>query len=48
MSRAYLRFKLFATPRGAYLQQHLHFMARPAWVRHDEHYHVDFRPCAPL
>jgi penicillin-insensitive murein endopeptidase len=41
--------KLFATPRGAYLRQHLHFMERPAWVRHDEHYHIDFKlPCAPL
>jgi penicillin-insensitive murein DD-endopeptidase len=40
---------LFATPRGGYLRQHLHFMERPAWVRHDEHYHVDFKlPCAPL
>jgi penicillin-insensitive murein DD-endopeptidase len=27
----------------------LRFSRRPAWVRHDEHYHVDFeRPCAPL
>jgi penicillin-insensitive murein endopeptidase len=41
--------KLFATPRGAYLRQHLHFLERPAWVRHDEHYHVDFKlHCAPL
>ena len=41
--------KLLATPRGAYLRQHLHFMPRQAWVRHDEHYHVDFTvPCAPL
>lgn len=34
--------KLFATPRGAFLQQHLRFMAGKVWVRHDEHYHVDF------
>jgi penicillin-insensitive murein DD-endopeptidase len=41
--------KLLATPRGAYLRQHLHFLERPAWVRHDEHYHIDFKlPCAPL
>jgi penicillin-insensitive murein endopeptidase len=41
--------KLFAAPRGAYLQQHLEFMKKPAWVRHDEHYHVDFNlPCGPL
>ena len=38
--------KLFATPRGRYLQQHLRFMKGRAWVRHDEHYHVDFTvPC---
>lgn len=40
--------KLFATPRGAALQKSLVFMKRPAWVRHDEHYHVDFAiPCDP-
>lgn len=38
--------KLFATPRGAYLQQNLPFMKGTPWVRHDEHYHVDFAvPC---
>jgi penicillin-insensitive murein endopeptidase len=41
--------KLFATPRGAYLKAHLPFMAGHAWVRHDEHYHVDFAvPCKPI
>jgi penicillin-insensitive murein endopeptidase len=40
--------KLFATPRGAYLQQNLPFMKGKPWVRHDEHYHVDFSvPCKP-
>lgn len=34
--------KLFATTRGAYLRQHLPFMRRKPWIRHDEHYHVDF------
>jgi penicillin-insensitive murein DD-endopeptidase len=34
--------KLFATPRGAYLQKYLPFMKGHPWVRHDEHYHVDF------
>ncbi|MBK9571736.1 MAG: penicillin-insensitive murein endopeptidase [Rhodoferax sp.] len=34
--------RLFATPRGAYLQQTLPFMRGRPWVRHDEHYHVDF------
>ena len=34
--------KLFATKRGGYLKSHLKFLQRNAWVRHDEHYHVDF------
>jgi penicillin-insensitive murein DD-endopeptidase len=34
--------RLFAAPRGAYLQQNLKFMKGKPWVRHDEHYHVDF------
>jgi penicillin-insensitive murein DD-endopeptidase len=40
--RSYLR-QLFATPRGAALQGSLQFMKKPPWVRHDEHYHVDFK-----
>jgi len=40
--------KLFATSRGAYLREHLPFMKGKPWVRHDEHYHVDFAvKCAP-
>lgn len=40
---------LFATAHGAYLKQHLTFSTKPAWVRHDEHYHVDFAiPCVPI
>jgi len=40
--------KLFATARGPYLQQNLPFMKGKPWVRHDEHYHVDFAvPCKP-
>ncbi len=34
--------KLLATPRGKYLKENLKFMQGKAWVRHDEHYHVDF------
>lgn len=38
--------RLFDTPRGAYLQKNLNFMKGKPWVRHDEHYHVDFAvPC---
>jgi penicillin-insensitive murein DD-endopeptidase len=40
--------KLLATPRGPYLRKHLHFMKAKPWIRHDEHYHVDFAlPCRP-
>jgi penicillin-insensitive murein DD-endopeptidase len=40
---------LFATQRGVWLQQNIPFMKGNAWVRHDEHYHVDFGvPCKPL
>jgi penicillin-insensitive murein endopeptidase len=38
--------RLFATKRGAYLKDNLPFMKGKPWVRHDEHYHVDFDvPC---
>jgi penicillin-insensitive murein endopeptidase len=41
--------RLFATPQGETLKRTLQFMKRDAWVRHDEHYHVDFAlPCKPL
>lgn len=37
--------RLFDTPRGPALKQ-LNFMKGKPWVRHDEHYHVDFAvPC---
>jgi penicillin-insensitive murein endopeptidase len=40
--------KLFATARGSYLQQNLPFMKGKPWVRHDEHYHIDFAvACKP-
>jgi penicillin-insensitive murein endopeptidase len=37
-----LRPLLFKTKRGAYLQQTLPWMKGNAWVRHDQHYHIDF------
>lgn len=41
--------KLYATPRGAYVRDHITFMRGQAWVRHDEHYHIDFAvACRPL
>ncbi|WP_229413657.1 penicillin-insensitive murein endopeptidase [Massilia violaceinigra] len=40
---------LLATVRGPWLRQHMPFMKGRPWVRHDEHYHVDFKlACAPL
>ena len=41
--------RLWTTARGAYLKQNLRFMKGKPWVRHDEHYHVDFAVrCKPL
>lgn len=33
---------LFKTPEGEFIQKHIKFNTQQAWVRHDEHYHVDF------
>lgn len=38
--------KLFATKHGEYIRAKINFMKGNAWIRHDEHYHVDFLvPC---
>ncbi len=43
-----LQKHLFATRHGAYLRRNIVFSTKPAWVRHDEHVHVDFAvPCRP-
>ena len=40
---------LLKTKQGSYLRKHLQFSKRRSWVRHDEHYHVDFTiKCKPL
>lgn len=40
--------RLYGTRRGASLKGRLPFMKGTPWVRHDEHYHVDFAiPCKP-
>lgn len=40
---------LFGTPRGPWLKKYLPFMMGKPWVRHDEHYHVDFSlPCRAM
>ena len=41
LDRAFLP-RLFATPRGPYLKKNVRFMQTEPWVRHDEHFHVDF------
>jgi penicillin-insensitive murein endopeptidase len=44
-----LQKHLFATAEGAQLKNLLTFSTKQAWVKHDEHYHVDFDvPCKPL
>jgi len=37
---------LFSTIWGEYLKAHVKFSKNRVWVRHDEHYHIDFEiPC---
>ena len=44
-----LQPELFKTPYGSYLKKHIQFSKKRSWVRHDEHYHVDFDiPCEEL
>jgi len=41
-----LQPRLFKTTYGSYLKKHIQFSKKRSWVRHDEHYHVDFAiPC---
>ena len=37
-----LRDELFATSKGREVRRRIRFMQGKAWVRHDDHYHVDF------
>ena len=40
---------LFETGSGPYLKENLQFSKKRSWVRHDEHYHVDFQvPCKKM
>jgi penicillin-insensitive murein endopeptidase len=44
-----LQPQLRNSPRWPYLKQNVQFSTKRSWVRHDEHYHVDFDvPCKPL
>lgn len=37
---------LMSTKYGEYLKKNIQFSKKRSWVRHDEHYHVDFKvPC---
>jgi penicillin-insensitive murein endopeptidase len=41
--------KLLGTPHGEEVRARVPFSRGKPWVRHDEHYHVDFLPgCEPL
>ena len=41
-----LQPKLFKTKYGDYLKANVQFSKKRSWLRHDEHYHVDFSvPC---
>jgi penicillin-insensitive murein endopeptidase len=40
---------LYRTRYGEYIRKHIEIPRKPSWVRHDEHYHVDFVVgCEPL
>ncbi|MDR2207630.1 MAG: penicillin-insensitive murein endopeptidase [Azoarcus sp.] len=40
--------ELYKTKRGDFIKNNINFMKGQAWIRHDEHYHVDFSvPCKP-
>lgn len=40
---------LFKTTNGAYIKRHIKTSKKRSWVRHDEHYHIDFSvKCKPL
>nr|WP_246172775.1 penicillin-insensitive murein endopeptidase [Marinicella rhabdoformis] len=40
---------LLKTKQGDYIRENIKLSSKRSWVRHDEHYHVDFDiPCKPL
>lgn len=38
-----LSANLYNTRHGAYIKNKIEIPTKPSWVRHDEHYHVDFQ-----
>lgn len=44
-----LQEPLFNTEYGNYIRNHVSIPGKRSWIRHDEHYHVDFKlKCKPL
>jgi len=44
-----LQENLFKTKYAKYLKNNIQFSSKKSWVRHDEHYHVDFSiPCEKI
>jgi penicillin-insensitive murein endopeptidase len=44
-----LQAKLYETKYSGYIKQHITIPKKKSWVRHDDHYHVDFTvDCKPL
>jgi penicillin-insensitive murein DD-endopeptidase len=40
---------LYATSKGKYIKNNINIPDKNPWIRHDEHFHVDFEiPCRPL
>lgn len=43
-----LQAGLLKTPDAEYIRKNIQLSSKRSWVRHDEHYHVDFQiPCEP-
>ncbi len=44
-----LQTYLYKSKYGAYIRDNIQLSKKRSWVRHDEHYHVDFNiPCEPM
>jgi len=44
-----LQGELYATKHGYYIKNNIKIPTKKSWVRHDEHYHVDFKVnCKPI
>ncbi|MDH5547431.1 MAG: hypothetical protein OEZ43_17750 [Gammaproteobacteria bacterium] len=44
-----LQAQLYASSHGNFIFRHIRIQEKKSWVRHDEHYHVDFDiACEPM